>query len=103
MLCVEHDGSSLAEVAARARVPVGEAQVVVEDAPAGWQEPLASAAEGEMVGPVEDDGGFVVLLITGKVRPSADDPAVAARARSLLVERAVRREVDERVVWHEQL
>jgi len=103
VLCVHHDGSPLAEVATRAGAPVRDVRLLVEDAPLGWQALLASATEGEVIGPVEDGDAFVVLLVTAKVAPSPDDPEVAARARALVVERALRREVDDRVVWHEQL
>jgi hypothetical protein len=55
-----------------------------------------------VVGPLALASAFRVFAIGSKAAPSADDPAVAVRARVALVSEAVQRAVDEHVRWVER-
>jgi hypothetical protein len=102
-MCLRSDGLTLESVANRARVPLGRLELVLEDAAARLQPALAAALPGDVLGPVEDDDGFLVLVVDDKRAPSAADPALAQRARARAVERALRRTVDGCVRWHERV
>ena len=103
VLCLRDDERTLDQVAAAAGVAVQRGELVLEDAPEQMQPALLGAREGELVGPVEDEGEYVVTVVDGKREPGLGDVAVAARARRRALERVLRREVDARVRWHERV
>ena len=63
---------------------------------------LLGAQEGEILGPLAVDGRFVVALAHRKTTPRAGDPALRERAAALLLARALEREVESRVSWHDR-
>ena len=63
----------------------------------------SALAKEKLVGPVAVSDGLLVAEILAKLPVDSADPAVRARATDAVVERAVRREADAHVVWHEPL
>jgi hypothetical protein len=61
---------------------------------------LLGACEGDVLGPLPADSGFHVVMVHSKRSPTVHDPQVQVLAVESLVDRLIRRETDERVVWH---
>jgi hypothetical protein len=102
-LCVRVDGRSIADVAAESGGSLEHTSLYLADAGPLVQPSLISAQPGELVGPVEQDGAFVLLAIQGRTPPARTDPDLRARAESALVDRAVKRAMDGRVEWFEDV
>jgi len=108
LLCVREDGLSLYDVAALAHRAVTRSTVTLQDLAPGCQEQLIGAEPGRVLGPLattsngaaEGQQLFDVYKLIGRKAPTADDPAVAARAREELVTRALTRAVREHVKRH---
>ncbi len=103
MLCIREDHLDPAEVAAEAGVEVEEGGWFLEDVEGSLRDCLAGAQAGEVIGPLKQDGAFLLVAVIAKRIPSVEDPAVRARAERTLLGQAVAREVEERVQWHEPL
>jgi hypothetical protein len=100
-LCIRGDGRSLADVAMACNVePIG-LSLYVADADNDLSPALLVGQEGELIGPIRRDGAFALLLIETKTPPSTADANVRQRAVERIMERAVRRAIDEHVQWHE--
>jgi len=102
-LCVREDGLSLAEVAERAGVAVGEHQSFIEEVEGELSKSLLSAPPGDLVGPLRVANGFALLRVNEKVTPTLDDPVIQDRLQEEVPRRALEREVRNRVRWHERL
>ncbi len=98
-LCVQVDGLSLAEVAADAGVSVKRRELYLEEAEREGLTGLLGANAGELVGPIEREGGFLLVHVHARTRPSAGDPELRRRAQAYLVERASERAFEARVRW----
>jgi hypothetical protein len=98
-LCVRIDGRSLAEVAADCGVPATRRELYLEEAEQERLTALLGANAGELVGPIERNGGFLLVHVHGRTRPSVDDPELRRRAQEYLVERASERAFETRVRW----
>jgi hypothetical protein len=98
IVCVTHDGQTLADVGAWVGAAPQRVRGALQDLPDALRAAVLPAASGEVVGPVEHDGQFVVVAVTHKASPDPSDPAVSARvvadalrdARDALVVTAVR-------------
>jgi len=102
-LCIRQDGLDPAEVAAESGGEFTEGDWYLEEADPALRDHLLGAQEGEVLGPLRLNDGFVVVSVRAKRPPSEDDPALVARASQVLLDRAVRREVESRVRWKEPL
>lgn len=102
-LCVRSDGDPLAEVAGRAGAAVEERADWLDEVDPELATRFLAADPGDLVGPVRVDDRFVLAHVRGKTPPDADDEDVRARAAWAVADRAVTRQVDERVVWLEPL
>ncbi len=100
-LAVRADGEALTDVAALAGVEVDEVDTWLEDERPALASLFVGSSEGDLLGPLVVDDGLLVTEVLEKIPVDAADPAVRARAAQAIVERAVRREVDKTVVWHE--
>ena len=98
-LCVRAEGESLAAVADRSGLAMEQDECWLDELDPALATRFLAVTAGEVVGPVQVDGAFVVARITSRTSPSVDDPEVLARARASVVARAVDRIVTERVVW----
>lgn len=104
LCCMREDGLTLEQAADLARGRVEDQHLVLEDAADGVEPLLLGAREGEVIGPLEDErGGFALLAVDRKRPPDVSDPEIAARAHRRALERALGREVDARVRWHEHV
>jgi len=90
MLCMQVDGLSLHDVGALARRAVDRTVVALEDIDPQRRERLISAEPGHAVGPMTVDGRFDVALLVSRTAPALSEPVIAARARALAVDRALR-------------
>jgi hypothetical protein len=102
-MCIRVDGSDISDVAAAADAAVSHMSVYLGDLEPWLQPPLLAAQPGELVGPVHEDGQFVLLAVNDRKPAGPTDPELRRRAESALVDRAVRRATESRVRWHEHL
>ncbi len=100
-MCVLDDGRDIADVALDAGAPLRHTSVYVADLEPELSPSLIAAQPGELVGPVERDGAFVLVSIDERTPPATDDPELRRRARAALVDRAIKRATAGRVEWHE--
>jgi hypothetical protein len=98
-LCVRADGRSLAEVAADCGVPTSRRALYLEEAEEERLTELLGANPGELVGPIERNGGHLLVYVHGRTRPSGSDPEVTRRAQDQVVARASESAVEARVRW----
>lgn len=96
MLCIREDGLDPTEVASLAGAGLTERTVVLEREPALIPF-LESAQRGDVAGPL---AGSRVLVVVDRVPPSAEDPALRARARDELVAGALETLTAGKVRWH---
>ena len=100
-LCVRIDLRELADVAQDCETVVERTSVSLGDGDAALAASLLAAQPGELVGPVERSGSFVLVAVRDRMPPTAADPELRRRAVTLLVDRAVERAVESRVEWLE--
>jgi hypothetical protein len=101
VLSAREDGDSLAELAGRARAELRPLASYLDDLEPELAAAVLGAREGEILGPVTVAGRFVVAVPRRKAEPSPDDPALRGRAAELVFRRAVDRELEQRVRWHD--
>jgi hypothetical protein len=102
-LCVRDDGMALAEVASQAGVEMREHSVHLEDAADELGKALLSARTGELLGPIPLADRFALVLVDDKVEPALDDPEILRRVQEAARQRAIEREIVNRVTWHERV
>jgi hypothetical protein len=102
-LCVRVDGRAIADVAADVGAPVRHLSVLLADVEPNLKPSVLAAQPGDLVGPVENNGAFVLLAIHARTLPTATDHDLRERAESGLIERAVKRAMESRVEWHDDL
>ncbi len=100
-LCVRSEGDSLAQVAERAGVPLEEREDWLDEVDPGLAPRFLAAEQGAVIGPVQAADHYVVAHVHEKTPPTVDDEDVRARAGWAVTERAVERQINERVVWLE--
>ena len=97
--CVREDGSALGEIAREAGVAFTESRVLLAEAPVTLRSHLLGAEPGDLLGPLADEGGQLLVEVRAKTSPEASQPEVRQRAETQVLEGAVRREVDARIQW----
>jgi hypothetical protein len=98
-LCIRVDGRAIADVAADCGAEVDRLDVYLADLEPWLQAPLLAAQRGELVGPIEEDGIFILLSVTERAPGTPTDLELRRRAEASLVERAVKRATEGRVEW----
>jgi hypothetical protein len=96
---LRHDGLRADEVAAIAQAPHELRTEHLIDVEEDRRAVLLGAREGDVLGPLKTDDGFCVMVVQRKQTATLDDSQVRGLATESLVERVIRRETDERVVW----
>ena len=99
VLCVRTDGLALDEVAAEAGTTLRRANRWLEEVDRELRERLLAGRAGELLGPVRDNGGYLVHRIEAKRLPTLDDPDVRRRAEASALRNAVAAAVNDRVRW----
>ena len=102
-LLVRVEGLDLPAAAEQAGVQVESQVLPLHRAPAGLRDRLLGCHPGELIGPVAVGDRFLVISIHDRLPPSIDDDEVRRWAEDGVVRRAVRREMERRVVWHDHL
>jgi len=102
-MCVRADGDPLEQLAARIGVDVEERLDWMEEVDPELGARFLAAEPGVLVGPALVGDGFVLAQVHAKTPPTADDEDVRTRAADAVVDRALAREFNERVVWLEPL
>ena len=87
LLCVKEDNMSMEEVATEGRYPFRHERLLLEDIPPDAQQPFLSANAGELMDPVEQDGGHRLCRIVAKKEPDPADPAVCRRVEQRIFDR----------------
>lgn len=98
-LCLREDGRQLGEVAEEARLVVAQKGFYLEELGEELRDHFMGVRQGELLGPLEMDGEFVLFLVGSKVLPAREDPEVRQRAEREIVRRSLEREVGRRVRW----
>jgi hypothetical protein len=101
-LVVREDGLPISEAARLANASLARTRDVLEDIEPALRDRLVGAQPGELIGPVPNERGFVLVSVLDRVAPSIADPSIRDRARDLVVTRTIEREVASRVRWHER-
>jgi hypothetical protein len=102
-LCLREDGTPLAEVAARARVPVCRETVLLERVDPESRAALLAARAGDVLGLLALPSGFRVARVSAKTPPTERDESVRRRAEEQVVADLIDREQRRRVSWHTRL
>ncbi|MGI8498951.1 MAG: hypothetical protein ACR2OG_15375 [Gemmatimonadaceae bacterium] len=103
VLCLRDDSSALDEISASARVRLEDTHVYLEQIDDLARDRFLGARKGELVGPLDREGAFVVYQIVDKVLPSEKDPEIRRRAEDSVLRSVLTREVEERVAWQHRL
>jgi hypothetical protein len=100
-LWVREEGMALAEVADLAHATAEVREAYCSDVPevSGL---LVAAAPGELAGPLAAEQGWRLLRLRERTAPALEDPALAERARGILVRDAIERHLAGRVRWHDE-
>jgi hypothetical protein len=93
------DGLRADEVAALAHAPYEQRSEHLVDVDEDRRAVLIGASEGDVLGPLPAKNGFQIVEVRSKRPPSPRDSHVRDLAIRSLVDRLIRREADERVVW----
>jgi hypothetical protein len=97
---MRQDGLKAHEVADIAQADLQHRIEYLEEVDEDLRPMLMGSAKGDVFGPLAGDGAWRVVVVHDKVVPSLDDPDIRLRAEESIVSRAIRRDTDERVVWH---
>ena len=103
LLCLREDGDSIEAVATAAHTEPRESRLYLEDVDPAARPELLAAGPGDLVGPVELEKEFHLLLVRDKTLPSEKDPEVRQRAESYLRSAAVEQEVLARVRFFQRI
>jgi hypothetical protein len=100
-LWVREEGMALAEVADLAHAAAEVREAYCADVPevSGL---LVAAAPGELAGPLAAERGWRLIRLRERTAPALEDPALAERARGILVRDAIERHLAGRVRWHDE-
>ena len=101
--CVREDGLTLSEVAIESRRSVTDERALLDTLPAALRHAVLSASPGELVGPIEIDGRFIVAQILAKTPATLDDPLIRARAGRSVADAVRSKAVLSQVKWIERL
>jgi hypothetical protein len=101
-LVVRGEGRELAAVARDLGAELERRELDLATTPDDLGGLLASAADGEVVGPREWDGRHVLVRVISKTDPSLDDPEVRTRAEQSVLRRAAEIEINQRLRWHDR-
>jgi hypothetical protein len=103
-MCLREDGLEVGDVARMARAALSEGSVLLGGADRAVASLLVAAQPGDVVGPLPGDGGTSrLLVVTGRVPPTGDDPTLVARAGQEVVAAALEPLVAGMVRWHAPL
>ncbi|HTJ76322.1 MAG TPA: hypothetical protein VL337_13265, partial [Acidimicrobiales bacterium] len=98
------DGLEVGDVARMARAALSEGSVLLGGADRAVASLLVGAQPGDVVGPLPGEGATSrLLVVTGRVPPTGDDPALVDRARQEVVTAALEPLVAGMVRWHAPL
>ena len=87
LLCVREDNMAMEEVATEGRYPFRREKLLLENIAPDVQQRFLSANAGELMEPMELDGGHRLCRIIGKKEPDPQDPAVRARVEQRILDR----------------
>jgi len=97
LLCVSEDRLSLADIAELSRHSLIRTHGFLDDVPQEHRHRLLAVEPGRVIGPLLIDGRHHVTTVTGRSAPTLDDPQVAARARTMLLDQIAHRAAREHV------
>jgi hypothetical protein len=98
-MCIRLDGDSMGQVAEVAGIEASSSSALLEDAEPSLRPYLEAAVRDELVGPVEVDDGFALVVVEDRRPPDPADGELRRRAEAVLAERATRRVLDAWVEW----
>jgi hypothetical protein len=98
-LMVREDGVELDSVAGLAHADSRVREAYFSEVPE-LAELLSASAPGELVGPLQGEGGWRLARLRERISPSAEAPALRKRVIDELVEDALARQLAGQVSWH---
>ncbi len=101
LLCVTTDGEALEDVAARGGVEMRRERGFPPELPDSIRSRVLDAAPGDVVGPFEDAGGFIVMRVSAKTAPDPADPDVRGRVEAVTIARTLDQLEQRHVRWEE--
>ena len=105
VLCVREDRRSLLDLAQVLDVEVGRVSHYLEDLPSelagAISQTLLGAVPGEVLGPLNVEGKYVVGESIDKILPSLDHQDVRERACQQLLNRGAEAQVEKHVEWNQ--
>lgn len=99
VLCLREDGLPLEELARQSNSAVRETSFFLEELDAAVHDRFVGASPGDIVGPLRQNGEFLLYEVVGKTLPSPSDPIVRIRAQEGLLKRAIAHQVANHVQW----
>lgn len=99
-LCLREDGLALEELARQASSAVRQSTFFLEELDAAVHDRFVGARVGDLIGPVRQNGEYVLFEIVGKMLPSPSDPVVRVRAQEGVLKRAIAHQVANHVQWN---
>jgi hypothetical protein len=105
LLCLREDGDFSATLSSGdtpARGVPGRRRAPLCDFEPELRPALLGARAGDALGPARTGDGWRVTRVVTREAPAEDDEEVRGRAAAAVADRAVRREVEQRVRWHER-
>lgn len=99
MLCLREDGLALEELARQANSEVRQTSFFLEELDAAVHDRFVGARPGDLIGPLRQNGEYLLYEILGKTLPSPSDPVVRVRAQEGVLKRAIAHQVANHVQW----
>lgn len=99
LLSVREDGLDLAAVAEAAKAEVVESRFYLEQAHEELRDHFLGGQKGDLLGPFEVAGEWVLFEVRDKGMPSEADPEIRERAEQAAWQSLVEREIVNRVRW----
>ena len=87
LLCVREDNMAMEEVATEGRYPFRREKLLLETIAPDLQQRFLSASAGDLMEPMQLEGGHRLCRITGKKEPDPQDPEVRSRVEQRILDR----------------
>jgi hypothetical protein len=99
LLCVREDNMAMEEVAREGRYPYRREKLLLEKIAPDVQQRFLSANAGELMEPMELDGGHRLCRVIGKKEPDPQDPEVRTRVEQRILDRHFNELTSRLVHW----
>jgi hypothetical protein len=102
-LCLREGTADLDAIATRTDCALREASLYLDGIDGPLRDRFLSAERGALIGPLFWHGVSAIFFIREKALPTIDDVEIKRRAQAVVLDRALSREINNRVSWHARL